>query len=242
MGMLAVPFQLCCYITLQHTLLLFCFFKLGLHSGSHCTRIYRVVQAGLKLMPQPPKYCAWLDILSLSENDWSHQIKLVRAEWVGGGGPQSRGILSIYTIEEPSRGYLMCPAEVSVYTLSKSCLYVTERTKGLPLRLHSDDHQTRMDFSLSLAGLQTWRVTVVFTQAAHPNMRTYYFCTDTGKEMELWMKAMLDAALVQTEPVKRYSPGEQQGLPPGLSPAFNAFHHACSLSRPGRARPGVQCQ
>ncbi|KAM6214615.1 LOW QUALITY PROTEIN: pleckstrin homology domain-containing family A member 5 [Rhynchocyon petersi] len=44
---------------------------------------------------------------------------------------------------------------------------------------------------------------VIFNQAAHPNMRTYYFCTDTGKEMELWMKAMLDAALVQTEPVKR---------------------------------------
>ncbi|KAM4820472.1 pleckstrin homology domain-containing family A member 5 [Thomomys bottae] len=40
-------------------------------------------------------------------------------------------------------------------------------------------------------------------KAAHPNMRTYYFCTDTGKEMELWMKAMLDAALVHTEPVKR---------------------------------------
>ncbi|NXO83614.1 PKHA5 protein, partial [Sitta europaea] len=40
-------------------------------------------------------------------------------------------------------------------------------------------------------------------KAAHPNMRTYYFCTDTGKEMDLWMKAMIDAALVQTEPVKR---------------------------------------
>ncbi|XP_009869511.1 PREDICTED: pleckstrin homology domain-containing family A member 5, partial [Apaloderma vittatum] len=40
-------------------------------------------------------------------------------------------------------------------------------------------------------------------KAAHPNMRTYYFCTDTGKEMELWMRAMTDAALVQTEPVKR---------------------------------------
>ncbi|XP_038255799.1 pleckstrin homology domain-containing family A member 5 isoform X10 [Dermochelys coriacea] len=40
-------------------------------------------------------------------------------------------------------------------------------------------------------------------KAAHPNMRTYYFCTDTGKEMELWMKAMIGAALVQTEPVKR---------------------------------------
>ncbi|XP_064315535.1 pleckstrin homology domain-containing family A member 5 isoform X4 [Phalacrocorax carbo] len=44
---------------------------------------------------------------------------------------------------------------------------------------------------------------VISNQAAHPNMRTYYFCTDTGKEMELWMKAMTDAALVQTEPVKR---------------------------------------
>ncbi|XP_070266725.1 pleckstrin homology domain-containing family A member 5 isoform X15 [Myotis yumanensis] len=44
---------------------------------------------------------------------------------------------------------------------------------------------------------------LLITVAAHPNMRTYYFCTDTGKEMELWMKAMLDAALVQTEPVKR---------------------------------------
>ncbi|NWY73578.1 PKHA5 protein, partial [Erithacus rubecula] len=57
-------------------------------------------------------------------------------------------------------------------------------------------------------------------KAAHPNMRTYYFCTDTGKEMELWMKAMIDAALVQTEPVKRIerltvenaSPGEANSV------------------------------
>ncbi|KAK2101469.1 Pleckstrin y domain-containing A member 5 [Saguinus oedipus] len=34
-------------------------------------------------------------------------------------------------------------------------------------------------------------------------MQTYYFCIDTGKEMELWMKAVLDAALVQTGPAKR---------------------------------------
>ncbi|XP_053318891.1 pleckstrin homology domain-containing family A member 5 isoform X2 [Spea bombifrons] len=40
-------------------------------------------------------------------------------------------------------------------------------------------------------------------KAAHPNMRTYYFCTDTGREMELWMKAMTDASLVHTEPTKR---------------------------------------
>ncbi|XP_064198912.1 pleckstrin homology domain-containing family A member 5 isoform X14 [Anguilla rostrata] len=40
-------------------------------------------------------------------------------------------------------------------------------------------------------------------KATHPNMRTYYFCTDTAKEMESWMKVMTDAALVHTEPVKR---------------------------------------
>ncbi|XP_006888506.1 PREDICTED: pleckstrin homology domain-containing family A member 5-like isoform X2 [Elephantulus edwardii] len=50
-------------------------------------------------------------------------------------------------------------------------------------------------------------------KAAHPNMRTYYFCTDTGKEMELWMKAMLDAALVQTEPVKRVDTIASESVP-----------------------------
>ncbi|XP_063165149.1 pleckstrin homology domain-containing family A member 5 isoform X5 [Candoia aspera] len=51
-------------------------------------------------------------------------------------------------------------------------------------------------------------------KAAHPNMRTYYFCTDTGKEMELWMKAMIDAALVQTEPVKRADKITFENTPP----------------------------
>ncbi|XP_076025296.1 pleckstrin homology domain-containing family A member 5-like isoform X2 [Genypterus blacodes] len=40
-------------------------------------------------------------------------------------------------------------------------------------------------------------------KATHPNMRTYYFCTDTAKEMEMWMRVMTDAALVHTEPMKR---------------------------------------
>ncbi|XP_063761710.1 pleckstrin homology domain-containing family A member 5-like isoform X3 [Eleginops maclovinus] len=39
-------------------------------------------------------------------------------------------------------------------------------------------------------------------KATHPNMRTYYFCSDTAKEMESWMKVMTDAALVHSEPVK----------------------------------------
>ncbi|XP_024118712.1 pleckstrin homology domain-containing family A member 5 isoform X4 [Oryzias melastigma] len=40
-------------------------------------------------------------------------------------------------------------------------------------------------------------------KATHPNMRTYYFCTETAKEMEVWMKVMTDAALVQSDPVRR---------------------------------------
>uniref|UniRef100_A0A3P8XMG1 Pleckstrin homology domain containing A5 n=1 Tax=Esox lucius TaxID=8010 RepID=A0A3P8XMG1_ESOLU len=40
-------------------------------------------------------------------------------------------------------------------------------------------------------------------KATHPNMRTYYFCTDTAKDMESWMKVMTDAALVHSEPAKR---------------------------------------
>ncbi|XP_029016179.1 pleckstrin homology domain-containing family A member 5-like isoform X17 [Betta splendens] len=40
-------------------------------------------------------------------------------------------------------------------------------------------------------------------KATHPNMRTYYFCSDTAKDMEAWMKVMTDAALVHTEPVRR---------------------------------------
>ncbi|KAM9468077.1 pleckstrin homology domain-containing family A member 5 isoform 5-T5 [Clarias gariepinus] len=40
-------------------------------------------------------------------------------------------------------------------------------------------------------------------KATHPNMRTYYFCTDTAKEMESWIKVMTDATLVHSEPIKR---------------------------------------
>uniref|UniRef100_A0AAR2LIK4 Pleckstrin homology domain containing A5 n=1 Tax=Pygocentrus nattereri TaxID=42514 RepID=A0AAR2LIK4_PYGNA len=47
-------------------------------------------------------------------------------------------------------------------------------------------------------------------KATHPNMRTYYFCTDTAKEMESWMKVMTDAALVHMEPIR--SPQEMNNM------------------------------
>ncbi|XP_050963178.1 pleckstrin homology domain-containing family A member 5 isoform X6 [Labeo rohita] len=40
-------------------------------------------------------------------------------------------------------------------------------------------------------------------KATHPNMRTYYFSTDTAKDMESWMKVMTDASLVHSEPIRR---------------------------------------
>ncbi|XP_067915040.1 pleckstrin homology domain-containing family A member 5 isoform X7 [Heterodontus francisci] len=45
-------------------------------------------------------------------------------------------------------------------------------------------------------------------------MRTYYFYTETAKEMESWMKAMIEAALVQTGPVKRTEKLTSEILPP----------------------------
>ncbi|XP_045867504.1 pleckstrin homology domain-containing family A member 5 isoform X13 [Meles meles] len=97
------------------------------------------------------------------------------------------------------------------FVLSDLCLfyYRDEKEEGilgsilLPsfqiAMLTSEDHINR---KYAFKPLLTLKLLLI-TMAAHPNMRTYYFCTDTGKEMELWMKAMLDAALVQTEPVKR---------------------------------------
>uniref|UniRef100_A0A672R854 Pleckstrin homology domain containing, family A member 5 n=1 Tax=Sinocyclocheilus grahami TaxID=75366 RepID=A0A672R854_SINGR len=46
--------------------------------------------------------------------------------------------------------------------------------------------------------------------ATHPNMRTYYFSTDTAKDMESWMKVMTDAALVHSEPIR--SPQEMNNM------------------------------
>ncbi|XP_040291321.1 pleckstrin homology domain-containing family A member 5 isoform X5 [Bufo bufo] len=40
-------------------------------------------------------------------------------------------------------------------------------------------------------------------KAAHSNMRTYYFCCDTSKEMDIWMRVMTAASLVHSQPAKR---------------------------------------
>uniref|UniRef100_A0A8C5BSI1 PH domain-containing protein n=1 Tax=Gadus morhua TaxID=8049 RepID=A0A8C5BSI1_GADMO len=66
-------------------------------------------------------------------------------------------------------------------------------------------------------------------KATHPNMRTYYFCTDTAKDMESWMRAMTDAALVHSEPIRRL---DKLKLDPRSPPELNHLLNHRSLTRP----------
>ncbi|XP_074441767.1 pleckstrin homology domain-containing family A member 5 isoform X6 [Larus michahellis] len=102
------------------------------------------------------------------------------------------------------------------FVLSDLCLFYYRA-----LKLYADEKEEGILGSILLPSFQ---ISVLSPEdhinrkyafkAAHPNMRTYYFCTDTGKEMELWMKAMTDAALVQTEPVKRVEKLTTENTPP----------------------------
>ncbi|XP_061773688.1 pleckstrin homology domain-containing family A member 5-like isoform X5 [Nerophis ophidion] len=67
-------------------------------------------------------------------------------------------------------------------------------------------------------------------KATHPNMRTYYFCTDTAKEMESWMKVMTDAALVHSEPVKRLDKLKVEQC--GAQEVNHTAHHRPTLTQP----------
>ncbi|XP_061576951.1 pleckstrin homology domain-containing family A member 5-like isoform X4 [Cololabis saira] len=67
-------------------------------------------------------------------------------------------------------------------------------------------------------------------KATHPNMRTYYFCTDTAKEMESWMKVMTDAALVHSEPVKRLDRLKVEQ--PGPQDTNHVANHKQPLTQP----------
>ncbi|XP_037397582.1 pleckstrin homology domain-containing family A member 5 isoform X10 [Pygocentrus nattereri] len=66
-------------------------------------------------------------------------------------------------------------------------------------------------------------------KATHPNMRTYYFCTDTAKEMESWMKVMTDAALVHMEPIRRL---EKAKVDPRSPQEMNNMLNHRVLTRP----------
>ncbi|XP_036845609.1 pleckstrin homology domain-containing family A member 5 [Oncorhynchus mykiss] len=68
-------------------------------------------------------------------------------------------------------------------------------------------------------------------KATHPNMRTYYFCTDAAKDMESWMKVMTDAALVHSEPIKSRLIQVEQCRPQDFSNHITQNHRTV-LTRP----------
>ncbi|KAM6961399.1 LOW QUALITY PROTEIN: pleckstrin homology domain-containing family A member 5-like [Aplochiton taeniatus] len=70
-------------------------------------------------------------------------------------------------------------------------------------------------------------------KATHPNMRTYYFCSDTAKDMESWMKVMTDAALVHSEPNKRLDGLKVEQCGP------QDMNHVAN-HRPALTRPEIQ--
>uniref|UniRef100_A0A8C7CZ85 Pleckstrin homology domain containing A5 n=1 Tax=Oncorhynchus kisutch TaxID=8019 RepID=A0A8C7CZ85_ONCKI len=73
-------------------------------------------------------------------------------------------------------------------------------------------------------------------KATHPNMRTYYFCTDAAKDMESWMKVMTDAALVHSEPIRRrfclVFPFTQDVCSTKTETLFPIHNHRPVLTRP----------
>uniref|UniRef100_A0AAZ3RTB0 PH domain-containing protein n=1 Tax=Oncorhynchus tshawytscha TaxID=74940 RepID=A0AAZ3RTB0_ONCTS len=71
-------------------------------------------------------------------------------------------------------------------------------------------------------------------KATHPNMRTYYFCTDAAKDMESWMKVMTDAALVHSEPIKSRLIKVEPCRPQDFS------NHITQNHRPVLTRPVIQ--
>ncbi|XP_030626182.1 pleckstrin homology domain-containing family A member 5-like [Chanos chanos] len=81
-------------------------------------------------------------------------------------------------------------------------------------------------------------------KATHPNMRTYYFCTDTAKEMESWMKVMTDAALVHTEPIRRLGllKVEQCGPQETINNGPNHHHSPQPQSHPQHQQAQAQVQ
>uniref|UniRef100_A0A4W5JJI7 PH domain-containing protein n=1 Tax=Hucho hucho TaxID=62062 RepID=A0A4W5JJI7_9TELE len=96
------------------------------------------------------------------------------------------------------------------FVLSDMCLYYyrDEKEEGilgsilLPSfhisMLSVDDHINRK-YAFKVSTCNPLFSSTLIRQATHPNMRTYYFCTDAAKDMESWMKVMTDAALVHSE-------------------------------------------
>ncbi|XP_057180796.1 pleckstrin homology domain-containing family A member 5 isoform X36 [Triplophysa rosa] len=111
------------------------------------------------------------------------------------------------------------------FTLSDMCLfyYRDEKEEGIlgSILLPS--------FHISMLSVDDHISRKYAFKATHPNMRTYYFSTDTAKDMESWMKVMTDAALVHMEPIRRL---EKVKMEPRSTQEMNNMLNHRVLTRP----------
>ncbi|XP_057180783.1 pleckstrin homology domain-containing family A member 5 isoform X25 [Triplophysa rosa] len=112
------------------------------------------------------------------------------------------------------------------FTLSDMCLfyYRDEKEEGIlgSILLPS--------FHISMLSVDDHISRKYAFKATHPNMRTYYFSTDTAKDMESWMKVMTDAALVHMEPIR--SRLEKVKMEPRSTQEMNNMLNHRVLTRP----------
>ncbi|XP_053368905.1 pleckstrin homology domain-containing family A member 7 isoform X5 [Clarias gariepinus] len=138
------------------------------------------------------------------------------------------------------------------FVLSDFCLFYYKDSReetvlgSIPLPsyvispVEPEDHISRkFAFKATHTGMRSYiysKNSVIGSQAEHGGMRTYFFSADTQEDMNGWIRAMNQAALMQSHSLKRETPkSEQQAMPqtnhvPGSS---NSTAHAEVLHQSG---------
>ncbi|KAL6469037.1 hypothetical protein MHYP_G00225610 [Metynnis hypsauchen] len=116
------------------------------------------------------------------------------------------------------------------FVLSDYCLFYYKDSReetvlgSIPLPsyviapVEPEDHISRKyAFKASHTGMRSYiysKNSVIGSQAEHGGMRTYFFSADTQEDMNGWIRAMNQAALMQSHSLKREVPkAEQQAVP-----------------------------
>ncbi|XP_058257740.1 pleckstrin homology domain-containing family A member 7 isoform X8 [Hemibagrus wyckioides] len=116
------------------------------------------------------------------------------------------------------------------FVLSDYCLFYYKDSReetvlgSIPLPsyvispVEPEDHISRkFAFKASHTGMRSYiysKNSVIGSQAEHGGMRTYFFSADTQEDMNGWIRAMNQAALMQSHSLKRETPKpDQQAMP-----------------------------
>ncbi|KAB5558774.1 hypothetical protein PHYPO_G00021100 [Pangasianodon hypophthalmus] len=138
------------------------------------------------------------------------------------------------------------------FVLSDYCLFYYKDSReetvlgSIPLPsyvispVEPEDHISRkFAFKASHTGMRSYiysKNSVIGSQAEHGGMRTYYFSADTQEDMNGWIRAMNQAALMQSHSLKREtSKSEQQAMPQTnhIPASSNSTAHAEVLHQSG---------